>query len=141
MSKKSRGGGSLQEQLKKAGLVAALRAAGIHWREDRSNARGDFFRNRVRHDVLPAWMAAAVVTVAGLLAPAAPRAQGLDEVVVQARDALRRRDRVALAEAARTLGEMWEADDCSFYDVTLGTGRIQRLIREFSHQFWCGSGK
>jgi methanogenic corrinoid protein MtbC1 len=39
------------------------------------------------------------------------------------------------AEAARTLGEMWEADDCSFYDVTLGTGRIQRLIREFSHQF------
>lgn len=39
------------------------------------------------------------------------------------------------AEAARTLGEMWEADDCTFYDVTLGTGRIQRLIREFSHQF------
>ena len=39
------------------------------------------------------------------------------------------------AEAARTLGEMWESDDCSFYDVTLGTGRIQRLIREFSHQF------
>jgi tRNA(Ile)-lysidine synthase len=45
--------------LKKTGLMAALRAAGIHWREDRSNARGDFFRNRVRHDVLPAWMAAA----------------------------------------------------------------------------------
>lgn len=39
------------------------------------------------------------------------------------------------AEAARTLGEMWETDDCTFYDVTLGTGRIQRLIREFSHQF------
>lgn len=39
------------------------------------------------------------------------------------------------AEAARTLGEMWESDDCTFYDVTLGTGRIQRLIREFSHQF------
>ena len=39
------------------------------------------------------------------------------------------------AEAARTLGEMWATDDCTFYDVTLGTGRIQRLIREFSHQF------
>jgi MerR family transcriptional regulator, light-induced transcriptional regulator len=39
------------------------------------------------------------------------------------------------ADAARTLGEMWETDDCTFYDVTLGTGRIQRLIREFSHQF------
>jgi tRNA(Ile)-lysidine synthase len=44
---------------KKTGLVAALQAAGIPWREDRSNARGSFFRNRVRHDVLPAWMAAA----------------------------------------------------------------------------------
>lgn len=39
------------------------------------------------------------------------------------------------AESARRLGEMWTTDDCSFYDVTLGTGRIQRLIREFSHQF------
>lgn len=39
------------------------------------------------------------------------------------------------AEAARKLGEMWLTDDCSFYDVTLGTGRIQRLVREFSHQF------
>ncbi len=39
------------------------------------------------------------------------------------------------AQAARELGEMWLTDDCSFYDVTLGTGRIQRLIREFSHQF------
>jgi methanogenic corrinoid protein MtbC1 len=39
------------------------------------------------------------------------------------------------AQAARKLGEMWATDDCSFYDVTLGTGRIQRLVREFSHQF------
>lgn len=39
------------------------------------------------------------------------------------------------AGAARRLGDMWLTDDCSFYDVTLGTGRIQRLIREFSHQF------
>lgn len=39
------------------------------------------------------------------------------------------------AEAARRLGQMWTDDDCTFYDVTLGTGRIQRLVREFSHQF------
>ena len=45
--------------LKKEEIAAALRAAGIPWREDASNARGDFFRNRVRHDVLPAWAAAA----------------------------------------------------------------------------------
>lgn len=45
--------------LKKADLVAGLRAAGIRWREDASNARGYFFRNRVRHEVLPVWAAAA----------------------------------------------------------------------------------
>lgn len=45
--------------LKKSELVAALRAAGIRWREDGSNARGYFFRNRVRHEVLPAWSEAA----------------------------------------------------------------------------------
>lgn len=39
------------------------------------------------------------------------------------------------AETARKMGEMWCTDDCTFYDVTLGTGRIQRLVREFSHQF------
>ena len=45
--------------LKKCEIVAALRTAKIPWREDASNARGYFFRNRVRHDVLPAWAAAA----------------------------------------------------------------------------------
>jgi tRNA(Ile)-lysidine synthase len=44
--------------LQKAGLAAALGAAGVAWREDASNATGDFFRNRVRRDVLPAWRAA-----------------------------------------------------------------------------------
>ncbi len=37
--------------------------------------------------------------------------------------------------AARVLGSMWEADDCTFYEVTVGTGRIQRLVRELSHRF------
>jgi tRNA(Ile)-lysidine synthase len=42
--------------LKKAEIVVALREAGISWREDSSNARGQFFRNRIRHAVLPAWI-------------------------------------------------------------------------------------
>ena len=45
--------------LKKAEISAALRAAGIPWREDASNADGDYFRNRIRRAVLPAWQRAA----------------------------------------------------------------------------------
>lgn len=45
--------------LKKAEIVAALRASGAPWREDATNATADFFRNRIRRDVLPAWAAAA----------------------------------------------------------------------------------
>jgi tRNA(Ile)-lysidine synthase len=44
---------------KKAELAAALRQAGVAWREDSSNARGKHFRNRVRLGVLPAWIKAA----------------------------------------------------------------------------------
>lgn len=44
--------------VKKVELTAALRAAGIAWREDASNAGGAFLRNRMRHGVLPAWQAA-----------------------------------------------------------------------------------
>ncbi len=45
--------------LKKAELIAALRAAGAPWREDATNAGADFFRNRVRRSVLPALAKAA----------------------------------------------------------------------------------
>ena len=45
--------------LKHEELTAALRAAGVNWREDHSNRRRDFFRNRIRHDVLPVWVQAA----------------------------------------------------------------------------------
>ncbi|MBS0633255.1 MAG: tRNA lysidine(34) synthetase TilS [Verrucomicrobia bacterium] len=44
--------------LKKAELAAALREAGIIWREDASNAGGAFLRNRMRQEVLPVWVAA-----------------------------------------------------------------------------------
>lgn len=46
--------------LKKAELAAALREAGAVWREDATNAAGDFYRNRIRRDVVPRWREAAV---------------------------------------------------------------------------------
>lgn len=45
--------------LRKAELVAALRAAGATWCEDVTNRGRAFFRNRVRHSVIPAWRQAA----------------------------------------------------------------------------------
>ena len=45
--------------LKKAELKAALRAAGIPWREDRTNAGSDHFRNRIRSRVIAPWLRAA----------------------------------------------------------------------------------
>lgn len=45
--------------LPRAEIVAALRATCIPWREDSSNESGDFFRNRIRRRVLPAWKTAA----------------------------------------------------------------------------------
>ncbi len=43
----------------KAEIEAVLAAAGVPWREDATNAGGDFLRNRMRHHVVPAWRAAA----------------------------------------------------------------------------------
>jgi len=45
--------------LKKEVVEAALTTARIPWREDASNRRRDFFRNRVRLDVVPGWGRAA----------------------------------------------------------------------------------
>ena len=40
-----------------------------------------------------------------------------------------------LGPVARRLGRMWEDDDCDFSTVTLGVGRLQRLLRELSPAF------
>ncbi len=45
--------------LQKANIVSALRKAGAEWREDASNEQPDYFRNRIRRMVLPAWQKAA----------------------------------------------------------------------------------
>lgn len=41
--------------LKKAEIILALRHAGTEWREDSSNVGDDYFRNRLRKAVVPAW--------------------------------------------------------------------------------------
>ena len=40
-----------------------------------------------------------------------------------------------LAPAARRLGEMWTADACDFFEVTVAVGRLQRVLRGLSHLF------
>lgn len=45
--------------LRKDELVAALTAVGVHWREDGTNTASDYFRNRVRSEVIPRWVEAA----------------------------------------------------------------------------------
>jgi len=44
--------------LKKTEILAALRQAGVPWREDATNRGGEFFRNRIRLDVLKRWIKA-----------------------------------------------------------------------------------
>lgn len=39
------------------------------------------------------------------------------------------------APAARRLGELWADDDCDFTGVTVGLGRLQRMMRELSPAF------
>lgn len=38
-----------------------------------------------------------------------------------------------IAGASRQMGEMWESDDLSFMEVSLGTGRLYRIIRGLRH--------
>jgi len=40
-----------------------------------------------------------------------------------------------LAPAARYLGELWEDDLCDFTDVTIGLGRLQKMLHELSADF------
>lgn len=40
-----------------------------------------------------------------------------------------------LSPAARRLGEMWENDECSFTDVTIGVCRMRQVLLEFSRCF------
>lgn len=39
------------------------------------------------------------------------------------------------APSARRLGAMWDNDECSFLDVTIGLGKLQQLVRESSETY------
>lgn len=45
-----------------------------------------------------------------------------------------------LSPAAKRLGEMWEADDCSFTDVTIGLCRLQQIVYEFADRMHVEAG-
>lgn len=45
-----------------------------------------------------------------------------------------------MGPAARRLGYLWEEDQCSIIDVTLGVGRLQQVLREISPEFQQYSG-
>jgi tRNA(Ile)-lysidine synthase len=67
-----------------ADAIAALEAAGLPWVEDPSNDDPKFFRNRVRHDLLPllssAYDAAIVARLAGVARAARVGVDALDRV-------------------------------------------------------------
>jgi len=91
--------------LKKSEIAAALRAAGLSWREDASNAGSGHFRNRLRRRVVPAWVkAAGRDAVAG-----AARARELleeDDRALEARvDRLRPLTRAGRLDLRRLAGE------------------------------------
>lgn len=44
-----------------------------------------------------------------------------------------------LAPAARHLGELWEADECDFVDVTVALGRLQAIARELCTRLETGA--
>jgi len=45
-----------------------------------------------------------------------------------------------MAPAARRLGVLWEEDACSFMDVTLSLGRMQRVLRSLQGLFLASAG-
>jgi methanogenic corrinoid protein MtbC1 len=46
-----------------------------------------------------------------------------------------------LAPTARRLGQLWDADECDFVEVTVALGRMQRLLRDLSQLFLADAGR
>jgi tRNA(Ile)-lysidine synthase len=105
--------------LKKDELVAALRQAGATWREDASNGTGDYFRNRIRNDVLPSWTLAASGRDA--LAGAALTRELLDE------------DDAALEAWVDVLDPL--SADCARLDVKVLHGKPRAVVRRALHRW------
>ena len=103
--------------LKKADLLAALKAAGAHWREDASNAGDDHFRNRIRRLVLPTWTKAAGRDA---LAGAALARERLEEDDVALEGWV---DELAVLDRARRL------------NLTLLAGKPRAVVRRALHRW------
>jgi tRNA(Ile)-lysidine synthase len=69
--------------VRRAALVAVLEGAGLAWREDPTNRDLKFFRNRVRHEVLPLLAAAHDADVVPTLALVAGRAREMVSALEQ----------------------------------------------------------
>lgn len=95
-------------------VLAYLRAQGLAWREDPSNASPRFARNRVRHELVP---------VLAALAPAAERA------IARSADLLRA-DEHALAARAR------DASDASGADATRLRAEPVAVRRRIIRRLW-----
>lgn len=106
--------------LKKAEIVAVLRATGVKWREDATNAGGDYFRNRVRRSVLPAWRRAAGDR--DVMAGAALAREQLDE------------DHVALNRWLEELAP-WSGRGNKVLDLHRLVGRPRALLRRALHRW------
>ena len=113
--------------------------------------------NAIEHEIIPRLMLAhrAPSACLSLATPPAPGVNqndisefaklilSLDENVAQACvDAMRTRGISVetiyldlLAPVARHLGELWEQDLCDFTEVTVGLGRLHRVLRELSPAF------
>jgi len=76
--------------LSRAEIEAALRECGIPWREDATNTGGEFFRNRIRRDVLPALITVTELRRAASASSGVGEAEGAkaDIKKAEARDAL-----------------------------------------------------
>ncbi len=91
--------------LKKAEIVAALKKAGAIWREDATNAGDDFFRNRVRRSVLPAWAKASGRDALAGAALTRERLEEDDAAIEAWLDELKPVDRWGRLDAGRLAGK------------------------------------
>jgi len=90
--------------VKKEEIVAALKTAGIPWREDRTNTSAGYFRNRIRQRVLPAWRRAAGRDALAGAALARERLEEDDAALEAWLDELRPLGRSGSLEIARLAG-------------------------------------
>lgn len=91
--------------LPKAQLQDALRKAGAAWCEDATNASADFFRNRIRRRVVPAWVAAARRDAPAGAAWSRELLEEDDAALEACVDRLRPIDAAARLDLARLAGE------------------------------------